>query len=58
MMFRRREGRKKEDIEYLFHQKDGKVTAVRGGACPNRCRFRPGLRTSSPVSITREVCCR
>jgi hypothetical protein len=34
MMFRRREGRKKEDIEYLFHQKDGKVTAVRGGGVP------------------------
>lgn len=31
MTFRRREGKKKEDIEYVFHQKDGKVTAVRGG---------------------------
>lgn len=29
--FRRREGKKKEDIEYAFHQKDGTVTAVRGG---------------------------
>lgn len=29
--FRRREGKKKEDIEYDFHQKDGTVTAVRGG---------------------------
>jgi hypothetical protein len=31
MTFRRREGKRKEDIEYVFHQKDGKVTAVRGG---------------------------
>ncbi len=31
MMFRRREGKKKEDIEYVFHQKEGMVTAVRGG---------------------------
>ena len=31
MTFRRREGKKKEDIEYMFHQKDGTVTAVRGG---------------------------
>lgn len=31
MTFRRREGKKNEDIEYVFHQKDGKVTAVRGG---------------------------
>ncbi|UVT16871.1 MAG: DUF3108 domain-containing protein [Nitrospira sp.] len=31
MTFRRREGKKKEDIEYRFHQKEGMVTAVRGG---------------------------
>lgn len=31
MTFRRREGRKKEDVEYIFHQKKGVVTAVRGG---------------------------
>ena len=31
MTFRRREGKKKEDIEYTFHQKEGVVTAVRGG---------------------------
>jgi hypothetical protein len=31
MTFRRREGKKKEDIEYTFHQKEGMVTAVRGG---------------------------
>ncbi|MEO6307318.1 MAG: DUF3108 domain-containing protein [Nitrospiraceae bacterium] len=29
--FRRREGKKKEDIEYTFHQKEGKVTVVKGG---------------------------
>lgn len=31
MTFRRREGRKKEDIEYRFHQQEGMVTTVRGG---------------------------
>lgn len=31
MTFRRREGKKKEDIEYVFHQQQGTVTAVRGG---------------------------
>lgn len=31
MTFRRREGKRKEDIEYVFHQREGKVTAVRGG---------------------------
>lgn len=31
MTFRRREGKKKEDIEYTFHQKEGTVTAFRGG---------------------------
>jgi hypothetical protein len=31
MTFRRREGKKKEDIEYVFHHKEGTVTAVRGG---------------------------
>ncbi len=31
MTFRRREGKKKEDIEYTFHQQDHTVTAVRGG---------------------------
>ncbi|HBH78566.1 MAG TPA: hypothetical protein DDY39_01960 [Nitrospira sp.] len=31
LTFRRREGKKKEDIEYTFHQKEGTVTAVRGG---------------------------
>ena len=31
LTFRRREGKKKEDIEYTFHQKEGTVTVVRGG---------------------------
>jgi hypothetical protein len=31
LIFRRREGKKKEDIEYTFHQREGTVTAVRGG---------------------------
>ncbi|HSB43616.1 MAG TPA: DUF3108 domain-containing protein [Nitrospira sp.] len=31
MTFRRREGRKKEDIEYTFHHREGTVTATRGG---------------------------
>lgn len=31
MTFRRREGKKKEDIEYLFHRKDNTVSATRGG---------------------------
>jgi hypothetical protein len=29
--FRRREGKKKEDLEYTFHQKEGRVTVVKGG---------------------------
>ncbi len=31
MIFRRREGKKKEDIEYTFHHQEGTVTAVRSG---------------------------
>jgi hypothetical protein len=31
LTFRRREGKKKEDIEYTFHRKEGTVTAVKGG---------------------------
>jgi hypothetical protein len=31
MTLRRREGKKKEDIEYIFRQQEGMVTAVRGG---------------------------
>ncbi|MCC6140935.1 MAG: DUF3108 domain-containing protein [Nitrospira sp.] len=32
MIFRRREGKKKEDIEYVFHRKDSTVSATRGGS--------------------------
>ncbi len=32
LTFRRREGKKKEDIEYTFHRKEGTVTEVKGGA--------------------------
>ncbi|RPH82070.1 MAG: DUF3108 domain-containing protein, partial [Nitrospiraceae bacterium] len=32
LLFKRREGKKKEDIEYRFHQKEGTVTVVKGGA--------------------------
>ena len=32
LIFKRREGKKKEDIEYWFHQQEGMVTAVKGGA--------------------------
>lgn len=32
MTFKRREGKKKEDIEYTFHHKEGTVTAVKSGA--------------------------
>ncbi|MGH7180577.1 MAG: DUF3108 domain-containing protein [Nitrospiraceae bacterium] len=31
LIFRRREGKKKEDIEYTFQQKEGTVTAIKGG---------------------------
>jgi hypothetical protein len=31
MFFKRREGKKKEEIEYTFRHKEGAVTAVRGG---------------------------
>jgi hypothetical protein len=30
LTFKRREGKKKEDIEYTFHQKEGTVTVVKG----------------------------
>jgi hypothetical protein len=32
LIFKRREGKKKEDIEYTFHQKEGTVTVVKNGA--------------------------
>jgi hypothetical protein len=31
LLFKRREGKKKEDIEYTFHQKEGTVTVVKDG---------------------------
>ncbi len=31
LIFKRREGKKKEDIEYIFHQKEGTVTVVKNG---------------------------
>jgi hypothetical protein len=31
LIFKRREGKKKEDFEYTFNQKEGKVTVVKGG---------------------------
>ena len=31
LIFKRREGKRKEDIEYWFQQKEGAVTAVKGG---------------------------
>ena len=31
LTFKRREGKKKENFEYTFHQKDGTVTVVKGG---------------------------
>ncbi len=31
LIFKRREGKKKEDIEYWFHQQEGTVTAGKGG---------------------------
>ena len=32
LTFKRREGKKKEDIEYTFHQKEGRVTVIKDGA--------------------------
>ena len=31
LIFRRREGKKKEDIEYIFHQNKGTATTIKGG---------------------------
>ncbi|HSF68242.1 MAG TPA: DUF3108 domain-containing protein [Nitrospiraceae bacterium] len=43
LMFKRREGKKKEDIEYLFHQKEGEVTVVKGGMT-ERLQMTPGTQ--------------
>ena len=32
LIFKRREGKKKENFEYTFHQKEGTVTMIKGGA--------------------------
>ena len=32
LTFRRREGKKKEDMEYMFYQKEGTVIEVKGGS--------------------------
>ena len=52
MTFKRREGKKKEDIEYTFHQKEGTVTASKVGR-RKRCRSHLAPKTSFPVSIMR-----
>jgi hypothetical protein len=43
LFFKRREGKKKEDIEYTFHQNDGKVTVVKGGE-PETLEMPPGTQ--------------
>jgi hypothetical protein len=43
LTFKRREGKKKEDIEYTFHQKEGAVTVVKGGTTET-VRIPPGTQ--------------
>jgi len=43
LIFKRREGKKKEDIEYNFHQQEGTVTAVKGGT-PETFEIPPGTQ--------------
>jgi Protein of unknown function (DUF3108) len=43
LVFKRREGKKKEDIEYAFHQKEGTVTVVKGGMT-ERLEMPPGTQ--------------
>jgi len=43
LIFRRREGKKKEDIEYTFHQKEGTVTAIKDGT-PETLAIPPGTQ--------------
>ena len=43
MIFHRHEGKKKEDIEYIFHHQEGTVTAIRGGAKEN-LKIEPGTQ--------------
>ncbi len=43
LTFKRREGKKKEDIEYTFHQREGAVTVVKGGVT-ERLEMPPGAQ--------------
>ncbi|MEY4705672.1 MAG: hypothetical protein RL042_1877 [Nitrospirota bacterium] len=43
LIFKRREGKKKEDIEYVFHQQEGAVTVVKGGTT-ERLEMPPGTQ--------------
>lgn len=43
LIFKRREGKKKEDIEYVFHQQEGAVTVVKGGMT-ERLEMPPGTQ--------------
>ncbi|OGW52259.1 MAG: hypothetical protein A2V62_02620 [Nitrospirae bacterium RBG_19FT_COMBO_58_9] len=43
LTFKRREGKKKEDLEYLFHQKEGAVTVVKSGTT-ERLDMSPGTQ--------------
>ena len=43
LTFKRREGKKKEDIEYTFHQREGAVTVVKGGVT-ERLEMPPGTQ--------------
>jgi hypothetical protein len=43
LVFKRREGKKKEDIEYTFHQREGAVTVVKGGTT-ERVEMPPGTQ--------------
>lgn len=43
MIFHRHEGKKIEDIEYLFHHREGTVTAIRGGV-KEEVKIEPGTQ--------------
>ena len=43
LTFKRREGKKKEDLEYLFHQKEGAVTVAKSGTT-ERLEMPPGTQ--------------
>ena len=50
LTFRRREGKKKEDIAYTFHQTEGTVTEAKGGLTET-LPILPTPKTPFPVSI-------